>query len=294
MLSMNFEIIPTPPRKIMLATDMSCRCDRALDRAAASAREWQADLVVTTVVEDESLFSGGTNLPQDGEIDARNQLRNDLAAEGLNPLVRVRKGGVVDQLLDVAGEDDVELVITGIARNCWLQAVVLGSTVDGLMRRSRVPTLIVRNRVRGAYRRILVAGDISGQSCEILRTVLGWYPWAEVVFFHPVDVPNANLADIGADAVLESAGSEARAAAVSLVDGLNLPPGDRERVRIHCETGGPLEALGTYLARESFDLVTVGADSRGLLYEILVGSTAKQIVENISTDVLVVRTTASI
>src|SRR5690606_6675443 len=212
-----------------------------------------------TVVEDGlSFLDGPAHNRMDAESKAKIRLKADLEAEGLNPSVRVRTGGVVDQLLAVVEEDDVELVITGIARNCWLQAVVLGSTVDGLMRRSRIPTLIVRNRVRNAYRRILVAGDLSERSCEILLRILGWYPRAEVVFFHPVDVPNAELADIGVDSVLESASDVARATASSLVDSLELPSVDRERVRIHCEPGGPLESLGNYLAREPFDLVAVG------------------------------------
>jgi hypothetical protein len=34
-----------PPRRIILATDLSARCDRALDRAAALASAWQAELM---------------------------------------------------------------------------------------------------------------------------------------------------------------------------------------------------------------------------------------------------------
>src|SRR5690606_10204649 len=39
------------PRAILLATDLSARCDRALDRAALLAKEWDARLVVVHVVE---------------------------------------------------------------------------------------------------------------------------------------------------------------------------------------------------------------------------------------------------
>jgi len=40
-----------PPKKILLATDLSSRCDRALDRAAALAARWQSALVVLHVLE---------------------------------------------------------------------------------------------------------------------------------------------------------------------------------------------------------------------------------------------------
>ena len=40
-----------PPETILLATDLSSRCDRALDRAADLAKRWRARLVVLTVLE---------------------------------------------------------------------------------------------------------------------------------------------------------------------------------------------------------------------------------------------------
>ncbi len=44
---------PTTPRHILLATDLSSRSDRALDRAVRLAREWDARLVALTVVDPE-------------------------------------------------------------------------------------------------------------------------------------------------------------------------------------------------------------------------------------------------
>ena len=41
-----------PPKKILLATDLSPRCDRALDRAVLLAELWQAKLIILNVLED--------------------------------------------------------------------------------------------------------------------------------------------------------------------------------------------------------------------------------------------------
>ena len=40
-----------PPKKILLATDLSARCDRALDRANQLVADWQAELVVLHVLD---------------------------------------------------------------------------------------------------------------------------------------------------------------------------------------------------------------------------------------------------
>lgn len=39
-----------PPARLLLATDLSARCDRALDRAAQLAGEWHAELVALNVL----------------------------------------------------------------------------------------------------------------------------------------------------------------------------------------------------------------------------------------------------
>lgn len=45
-----------PPMRILLATDLSARCDRALDRAAQLAAEWGAELIALKVVESPQLL----------------------------------------------------------------------------------------------------------------------------------------------------------------------------------------------------------------------------------------------
>ena len=45
-------IAAATPNAILLATDLSARCDRALSRALQLARQWQARLVVATVLPD--------------------------------------------------------------------------------------------------------------------------------------------------------------------------------------------------------------------------------------------------
>src|SRR3546814_7254277 len=42
-----------PPHSILLATDLSHRCDRALDRAVQLAQQWSARLLVVHAVEKE-------------------------------------------------------------------------------------------------------------------------------------------------------------------------------------------------------------------------------------------------
>ena len=70
------------PKKILLATDLSSRSDRALDRAAALAAHWQSALVVLHVLENferDTLDAGqlpSWRRPSDLVTVARKQLRD--------------------------------------------------------------------------------------------------------------------------------------------------------------------------------------------------------------------------
>ncbi len=277
------------PANIILATDLSCRCDRALDRAVNLSEVWNARLIASTVLDDDMLGSkwiaGGK---EDPVLDAKWRLSADIASTGVEPVVKVRTGDVVEQLLLLAGEESAKLVVTGVARDHWMRSVVLGTVVDGLMRHSAIPTLVVRNRVRAPYRRIVVAGDLSELSLYALKKSLAWFPEGEVTFFHAVDMHYADLADAGRDALIEEVRRTSWAEANTFLDDAGLSASERGRVRIVVGSGGPVDGLNDHLRHSESDLVVVGGKGRGVLFEILIGSKTRQIVENIASDVLVI------
>src|SRR3546814_18825375 len=80
-----------PPHSILLATDLSHRCDRALDRAVQLAQQWSAKLLVVHAVEKEvdesySLHSiydvPSWRRPADPVRAVRDRLYQDLLHEG--------------------------------------------------------------------------------------------------------------------------------------------------------------------------------------------------------------------
>lgn len=56
----------TTPHHLLLATNLSARCDRALDRAAQLANEWHAELVALNVLDPASSPGSGAGLGQRG------------------------------------------------------------------------------------------------------------------------------------------------------------------------------------------------------------------------------------
>ncbi len=173
----------TFPRRIALATDLSHRCDRALDRALLVAKAWQAELTVIHALappEDSPLFGSLRDLPSwrrspDPVRKARDRIYRDLVREdpGVDIMVHVETGSPAEVVLGAARASHADLIVTGVARDELLARMFLGDTVDRLIRKSPVPVLIVRDRAFEPYRTMLVTTDFSASSRVALETAGG-------------------------------------------------------------------------------------------------------------------------
>ena len=288
----------SPPHTILLATDMSARCDRALDRAVQLARQWQARLVTLTVVDAGTLSAESVRAtplpswataPGDPMQRAFQRLRRDAFAEDVEITPRVEEGKVGEVLARVAAEEDAGLIVTGIARGESLGRTLLGSTVDWLARHAAVPVLVVRDRVHGAYRSVVVASDFSPSSRLALDTSLAYFPGVESTLFHAYDVPFLGLRDTSHASAIADARTAALAEGTRLLDAAGLTPEQRARIQLVAEHGEPVRLTYEYTRDHGADLIALGTHGRSGLFNILIGSVARLILETAAADVLLVR-----
>ena len=69
--------------------------------------------------------------------------------------------------------------------------------MNRLTRRSRIPVLVVKSRVRSSYRNILVATDFSEPSRHALETVGRWFPDLKLTIFNAYDIPTRGWCCMG-------------------------------------------------------------------------------------------------
>lgn len=287
--------MPHPPRRILLATDLSARCDRALDRAAALASAWKAEIVAVHALEQsgdvftqevERRLPSWRRAPDPVRL-VEEQLRHDMLQTGVDIQAVVEKGEAPDVVLRHAEAQACELIVIGIARDETLGRFGLGTTVDRLLRRTRIPLLIVKQRPRGPYRDMLVATDFSESSRHALRTAVALFPDTRCSLFHAFDPPAIRL---GAAAENEE---QHRTAALKdcaefLADA-RLPDDRRAGCAILAEHGRPNVLIRQYVRDNGVDLVVLGAQGRSALFNVFIGSTAKEVLSSLPCDALVVR-----
>lgn len=284
------------PRSILLATDLGARSDRALDRAVQLAKDWQSPLVVATVIE---AGAGRIDLMalrdppdwyrgEDPEQVAERQLLEAMSAQGVDAEFRVERGPPGDRLLEVAEAEGCDLVVAGVARHESLGRAVLGSTVDRLARRSPVPVLVVRGRVQGPYRRMLVASDWSASAEHAMRTAMAMFPQSAITVLHGYEVPMAGLMDTTREQMLAAVRDQA------LADGREFiarcqPPGGVGSVSLVVERGDPSLLMRMYASQYPVDLAVVATHGRSALLDVMLGSVAQRLLEDLPLDTLVVR-----
>ncbi|GGJ49251.1 universal stress protein [Sphingopyxis bauzanensis] len=282
----------TSPRRILLATDLSCRSDRALDRAFALAEQWAAELIAVTVAE-----TTATDMLDERPRKWRRQadttermrwrLARDVGGKATNIRMIVAEGEAASAISAIAQREQCDLIVTGFGHDATLGRIFLGSTVDRLVRETRIPILVVRERTAGAYARVLATTDASEESLEALRVASALFPAAALTLFHAFDYPYSSLID-DRDFSHETGLKEAELNQL-LQSGTFQRDPLKQAVKTVARFGSPEALLPDYVEDHCIDLTVVGSNGHGALFDALVGSTHRKLLDTLEGDMLIVR-----
>lgn len=279
-----------PPERILLATDLSCRSDRALDRAVQLAQRWGAKLFVLHVIESlEGPYAAGAKSFASEKLVAERQIRTDIGRKKIAMEVMIEGGDPADAILRSAAELGCGLIVTGIARDETFGRSILGTTVEKVIRREPVstPVLVVKTRPRKAYRSLVVPSDFAAPASHALARAVGLFPDAAITLLHAFGIPFEGLGGIVTD--LDRYKASVREEAKAFLETAMLPPSTRDRVKLAIEHGSPVEVLDSHLRANGGDLVVLGTYGFSGLLNLLMGSTAARLLSILTCDVLVVK-----
>jgi nucleotide-binding universal stress UspA family protein len=284
-----------PPKTILLATDLSARCDRAFDRAVSLASEWQARLVALHVIEEEApgALAGGEPVPswrrtQDPQRAAEARIRSELREAAPSMTVVIWKGDIAEAILRTAETYECGLIVAGVARDELLGRLALGSTVARVVRRSPVPVLVVRKRGHRPYARVVVATDFSESSRHALEAAVRFFPRQALTLFNAYDAPMAGLVADSA-AFQEQFRTGAMEDSEAFLRSADLGQWQGGKPQVLIEHGEPDRILYDYVSKEEVDLVALGTHGRSALFEVLIGGVAQRLLATLPCDALVVR-----
>lgn len=274
---------------ILVATDLTDRSDRAIERALQLQGQTGATLALLHVIE--------PGLP--GWLEAH---RRSDAEEFLDDRIARLPGevrshcshqvAVGDPFSTIAGEAQAQragLIVLGEPGKYRFADLFVGTTADRVVRASPIPVLVAKGVPLGPYQRILAPFDLSEGAIGALKTALTIAPSAEVRIVHawhpPLTALNPRSAATHAirrknkeiRALIERVADEALAHAASPGRVLNVDMiEDNPYVVLRNEAGWP-------------DLLAMGTHARGRLATGMIGNLARHMLAEATCDVLVTR-----
>lgn len=288
----------TPLASILAATDFSVDGNNALRRAALLAHEHGARLKLVHVLDPVGCRALRDWFSPSIDIDlkaaqAQESLRRfaiEIAGRyDLPATVEVVVGQPLESL--VRASEDADLLVLGQRGHSRLQSLVVGRTVDRLLRTSRHPVLVVKAPVERAYRRVLVPVDFEAPSDAAVQVAARLARQSRLHVFHAINSHReAVLRDSGVSEHLiresrlrQEAGTIARMRrrVAGLVFGSS-------QMDFAVGRGHPVWSTMTHAQGLDADLIVTGKQGRSTLGEFLLGSVSRRILAECRCDILIV------
>lgn len=265
---------------VLVATDLSPRCDRAVDRAAQLAAEWGVRLKVVHVLDE---------APK-GEVSARlteDAVRASLPDPDAQADILLPTGSPPSTIAATAEEQGSGVIVTGVARFNDMRDYVLGTAVDYIIRHASVPVLVVKQRPRAPYRTLLVATDLSDMSRAALVHAAALFPDAALHLVHAAQLPFETWLD--SDQARIELQADAKHKLARFLEHPNVPQEVRDRVQLRIGYGEVATVLDEALAETGADLLVIGTEGASGLRQATLGSTTASLLAWVPQDTLVVR-----
>ena len=93
--------------------------------------------------------------------------------QGLQPRAQVVEGDPFDGILRAAASTGADLIVMGAHRKQLLRDILVGTTIERVIRMGPSPVLMVNKEVDQPYRTALAAVDLSEPSVNAIRTGTG-------------------------------------------------------------------------------------------------------------------------
>lgn len=266
-------------RRILYLTNFSDSAAGALPYAVAMARPNDATVTCLTV-----LARDADDRSARSRLD---EIAATIAAEGITAAVAVRRAdAVAEDILAFSEQGEFDLIVTATRGRTGLDRLLVGSTTEKVVERSRIPVLTVRTpeHADGTIRRLLFPTYLWLRANPALREAAAFATGfdAELHLLHVVgresQTPDVDTSSPEAvEAFLRR-----QLANLAEQDGLTLP----KQVTFAVRTGRPHEEITAYAAATRMDLIVMSTHGHTAPEDDLIGSMTERVVRTAPCPVL--------
>lgn len=283
-------------KRLLAATDLSPRAEKAIARAAQVADEHGATLTVLHVLPGAAGYEArNQQIALKIEEDLRREVETLFPHRDRTATINVVTGTPFVEIIRRAREESDDLIFVGAHGAQFIKDLLVGTTAEKIVRKGDRSVLVVKQAPRRPYRRVLVPVDFSDESREALELALRLAPHARFHVLHAYRGIEGRLwrSDFTHDEVMSYRSqlrNEKRQEMKVFLRGIDCAGKPIRQMLRHGQAPHVITAVARHLHA---DLVSVGTVGRTGLPYILLGSVAEHVLREASCDALVVRSGAS-
>lgn len=291
----------TTPHYVLAATDLSAPARLAAERAALLSKETRSLLKLLHVANlsylerlQQLVATAPSGLKETVLATARlrlQELGDDIASRhGIKPDLMVVTGSPLAELLKKIHDTAADLVVCGARGESAVRHVLVGSTAQRLLSRTRCPVLVVKQPPLLPYQSVLVPVDFSPSSLRAIEHARAVAPHAGLTLLHVFEVPfegHMRYASVDEEVIRhyrDNAKLEATRKMQALSEEAGLPPGTFSVLVMH---GDPTSRITDQERAQAADLIVIGKHGESMLEELLLGSVTKYVLAESQCDVLI-------
>lgn len=292
-----------PINRILCATDFSSLSEPVVSYGITLAKELNANLIICHVVDFPTVSMYGEAVLE--PIDHQNRFMEYARAEidrlatgsSVEYHALVAVGNTTDEIAHLVDEQKVDLVIVATHGRSGLKRFFLGSVTERLIRTLPCPLLVLRAETEDSvtgfqkfpFKRILVGCDFSSDS--------------DLAFEHSLNLAQEFQSELHLVHVVEPSGykdlfnmasDQGEGFKQDLYDMINaklksMVPQDAMNwltLQTHLLVGRPYEEIIRYAELNNIDLIAMGIRGRGMVEDLLVGSTTDRVIRRAPCPVL--------
>lgn len=174
-------------KKILVATDLSSRADRAVLRAIKLASDHKAQLIIVSVINEDMPRA----LVEEAKKIAKEEINLCIKGKVKNIKhdIRIVVGVVHHNILKIVAEENVDLIVLGLHRHIEENQPIIGKVIERVIINSVKPVLIVKNRSESDYKNTLVGVDFNIHSKKSLKLALTMFKDSNFHLIHSYYMP---------------------------------------------------------------------------------------------------------
>lgn len=251
------------------------------------------EIVLLYVIDEDAIyFAKESGLPVDIEQikESTNEKMKEyvdyLKSNELSVKTKITSGKVVNEIVKEGALENVSLIVTGRHKRHMIDELFIGSTTDGVVKKSPLPVLVVK------YHTIrLIEGKLTEQFCpNIFRKILyatDWSAHSERTKKYVQPLYNVGAREVVIVHIIENVGKEGGDERLK-----NLKQ-EFEQIGFKAKSylihGKPYKEIINIAAQEDISLVLMGSHGKGFIKGIMLGSVSQRVLEYSDRSVLIVK-----